>query len=110
MPLFEKTRIEVYVPDLPSPAYQDLLDALEREFTYTFGGCTILDGLHGSYLSDSGVPLSDRINLIYTDAPIRFDPNVGQLARFAEKLKRATFEALDEEAILVAAFKVVHSG
>ena len=51
MPLSEKARVEVYVPDLPSPAYQNLLDALEREFTYTFGGCTIGRGLHGSYLA-----------------------------------------------------------
>ena len=36
MPLFEKARIEVYLPDLPKPAYQELLAALDREFTYTF--------------------------------------------------------------------------
>jgi hypothetical protein len=29
----------VYLPDVPRPAYQDLLAALEQEFTYTFGGC-----------------------------------------------------------------------
>ena len=49
MPLFEKARVEVYLPDLPKPAYQELLEALDREFTYTFGGCTIVRGLEGSY-------------------------------------------------------------
>jgi len=38
LPLFEKARVEVYLPDLPKPAYQELLAALDREFTYTFGG------------------------------------------------------------------------
>ncbi len=108
LPLSEKARIEVYVPDLPSPAYQNLLDALERELTYTFGGCTIVRGLHGSYLSEAGFSLYDRVNLIYTDAAIRFDPNLEALARFTEKLRQATFDALEEEAVLVVALKVYH--
>ena len=109
MPLSEKARVEVYVPDLPSPAYQNLLDALEREFTYTFGGCTIVRGLHGSYLSEGGLPLYDRVNLIYTDASIRFEPNLAALARVTDKVREAAFDALREEAILVAAFKVYHA-
>jgi hypothetical protein len=48
LPLSEKARIEVYLPDLPKAAYEDLLDALDREFTYAFGGCTIVRGLAGS--------------------------------------------------------------
>jgi hypothetical protein len=48
LPLSEKARIEVYLPDLARFAYQDLLDTLEREFTYTFGGCTIVRGLEGT--------------------------------------------------------------
>ena len=110
MPLSEKARVEVYVPDMPSPAYQNLLEALEREFTYTFGGCTIVRGLHGSYLSEAGLPISDRVNLIYTDSSIRFEPNLAGLDRFTAKLRQAAFDALEEEAILVAAFKVYHAG
>ena len=109
MPLSEKARVEVYVPDLPSSAYQNLLEALEREFTYTFGGCTIIRGLHGSYLSQAGFALFDRVNLIYTDASIRFDSNFTALARFTDKLQQAAFDALEEEAILVIAFKVYHA-
>jgi hypothetical protein len=37
LPLSEKARIEVYLPDQPTAAYRDLLDALDQEFTYTFG-------------------------------------------------------------------------
>jgi len=41
LPLLERARVEAYVPDLPSEAYRTLLEALDREFTYAFGGCTI---------------------------------------------------------------------
>lgn len=57
MPLSEKARVEVYIPNLPALAYQELLERLEREFTFGFGGCTILCGLSGSHLSDQGVPI-----------------------------------------------------
>ena len=109
MPLFEKARLEVYVPDVPSPRYRSLLDALEKEFTYTFGGCTLMRGVHGSYLSDAGVQLTDPVNVLYTDGCIRFDPNLEALSRFTDRLREAVCEALDEEAVLVAAFKVYHS-
>ena len=55
MPLLERARVEVYVPDLPAPHYRNLLLSFEEEFTYAFGGCTILRGLDGSYLSRAGV-------------------------------------------------------
>lgn len=38
MPLLERTRVEVYQPDLPSSEYQDLLRSFEEELTYAFGG------------------------------------------------------------------------
>ena len=55
MPLSEKARIEIYLPDHLAPAYQELLAALDQELTYTFGGCTIVRGLDGSYLSRDGL-------------------------------------------------------
>src|ERR1051326_6260811 len=55
LPLSEKVRIEVYLPDLPRAAYQDLLESIDREFTYTFGGFTAVRGLDGSYLSRQGL-------------------------------------------------------
>lgn len=109
MPLLEKARIEVYLPDLPRAAYQDLLDALAQEFTYTFGGCTIISGLDGRYLSRAGLQVQDRLNLIYTDTPYSFEEHVEIISTYAEKLKGAAFAALEEEAILVAVVKVYHS-
>ncbi len=109
MPLSEKARVEVYIPDLPTPSYQRLLLALEQEFTYTFGGCTVTHGLAGSYLSQAGLPVQDRISLIYTDAAIRFDANLQSLSLFTDKLRQAAYNALEEEAVLVVAYKVYHS-
>jgi len=64
--------LNLTVNRLPRAAYRDLLSALTQEFTYTFGGCTIIRGLNGSYLSQAGLPIQDRINLIYTDTPYTF--------------------------------------
>ncbi len=109
MPLSEKTRIEVYLPDLPAPAYRRLLDTFEQEFTYTFGGCTIIHGLSGSYLSLLGFSIPDRVNLLYTDAPFAFGNATELLSRYTDELRDAAFQALDEEAILVVAWPVYHS-
>ena len=66
MPLLERARVEVYLPDLPRAAYYNLLDKLTREFTRTFGGCTITRGLDGSYLAEASSLVQDRNNVIYT--------------------------------------------
>lgn len=110
MPLSEKARIEVYVPDSPNPAYQNLLRAFDEEFMYTFGGATVVRGLSGSYLSNSGLRMEDSINLIYTDTPFTFEENFESVSHYTDELRNAAFEALAEEAVLVAAFKVHHSG
>ncbi len=65
MPLLERARVEIYLPDLPTPAYRNLLEAFDQEFTYAFGGCTVVRGLEGSYLSRAGVKTPDRINLTH---------------------------------------------
>jgi hypothetical protein len=109
LPLSEKARIEVYLPDLPRAAYQDLLGELAREFTYTFGGCTIVLGLNGSYLSQSGSQIQDRVNLIYTDTPYAFEENFEIISSYADKLRMATFTALEEESILITVAKVYHA-
>jgi hypothetical protein len=109
LPLSERARIEVYLPDLPRQSYRDLLDALEQEFTYTFGGCTTVRGLDGSYLSRAGTPVRDRINLVYSDTPFEFEAQAATLTRYAEELLAATAEALDEEAVLITAARVSHT-
>lgn len=80
MPLFEKARAEIYLPDLPISGYEELLQPLDQELTYPFGGCTIVSGLDGSYLSRFGAKIRDRINLIYTDAPFALDDNFDKLS------------------------------
>jgi hypothetical protein len=57
LPLSEKATIEVYLPDIPRPPYHDLLAALEKELTYTFGGSTIVRGLEGKMADPSALRL-----------------------------------------------------
>lgn len=109
MPLSAKARIEVYLPDLPRPAYQDLLDSLDREFTYAFGGCTIARGLAGSYLSRQARILQDRINLVVTDTPLIFAEDFEDISRYTDHLRQAAFVALEEKAVLVVTYPVYHS-
>jgi hypothetical protein len=109
LPLSEKARIEVYVPDLPQEPYQNLLDALAQEFIYTFGGSTIVRGLDGRYLSRAGLQVQDRVHLIYTDTPFAFEEHVESLYRYADALSDAAFGALEEEAILVVVLKIYHA-
>lgn len=81
---------------------------MEDEFTYTFGGCTIQRGLEGSYLSQSGEKVPDRINMIYTDIPLTLESQLKLISRYTDALRRVTHQALNEEAILVVIFDVYH--
>lgn len=85
------------------------MSALTQEFTYAFGGCTIIRGLDGSYLSQADLPIQDRINLIYTDTPYTFKENFEIVSVYADKLKAAAFAALEEEAILVVVIQAYHA-
>jgi hypothetical protein len=109
LPLSEKARIEAYLPDPERIFYPDLLEALEEELTHTFGGCTVIQGLRGTYLSRAGIIVRDQINLIYTDTPLRFEKNLAVVSKYAEELRAAVAAACNEEAILVVAYKVFHS-
>jgi hypothetical protein len=109
LPLSVKARVEVYSPDLPKPIYQELLRTLAEEFTFSFGGCTIIRGLDGNYLSKFGQIISDRINLIYTDTPFDFQENFAALSNYSDELRKSAFKALEEEAILVAVHEIYHS-
>ena len=109
MPLSERARIELYLPDLPRQEYHDLLEALDREFSYTFGGASIIRGIEGSYLSQQGLKVRDRINLIYTDTLFPFRENAARISRYADQLRDAAFSALEEEAVLVVVMPVYHA-
>lgn len=108
MPLLERTRVEVYLPDLPSSEYQNLLRSFEEELTYTFGGATVVRGLEGSYLSVFGERVPDRINLLYSDAPLALSTDFSTVAAYVRELKRAAMEELSEETILISVEQVYH--
>lgn len=108
MALLERVRVEVYVPDLPAPNYSNLLLSFEEEFTYAFGGCTIVRGLRGSYLPITGEKTPDRINLIYTDLPLALSTNLESAAHYTSELNQATVEALAKESVLVAVTQIYH--
>lgn len=108
MPLLERLRVEVYIPDLPSAEYQNLLISFEAEFTYAFGGSSMLRGLEGCYLAARGERIWDRVNLIYSDAPVALSTNAASVAAYVRQLKRATMEALSEEAVLISVHQVYH--
>jgi hypothetical protein len=109
LPLSEKARIEVYLPDLRKIAYRRLLLNLNREFCHTFGGVTVISGLDGSYLSNAGQPIRDRINLLYTDIPVTLSGQFDLLCKYVDYVKEAVATALDEEAILIAVSPVFHA-
>jgi hypothetical protein len=101
--------VEVYIPDLPAPPYKNLLLSFEEEFTYTFGGCTIISDLSGSYLAQSGARISDRINLIYADVPLPLSTNFDKTERYVDELKQAAYDALVEETVLVVVAEIYHA-
>jgi hypothetical protein len=108
LPLSAKARIEVYLPDLLSLASQELLITFNQEFTHTFGGATLLRGLDGSYLAQSGETVRERINLVYTDTPFSLEENAEQLSTYMDKLRQAVHDAMQEESVLVVALPVFH--
>jgi hypothetical protein len=109
LPLLERVRVEVYLPDPSIAVYDNLLRSLEAEFTYAFGGCTILRGLEGCYLSRFGNRIHDRINLIYSDVPLALSIEFAVIAGYVREVKRVATEALAEEAVMVAVTQVYHS-
>lgn len=109
MPLLERVRVEIYLPDLPSSEYQNLLRSFEEELTYAFGGCSIVRGLEGSYLSEAGDRIPDRINLVYSDAPLALSTNFETVAAYVGELKQVSMEVLSEEAVLVSVEQVFHA-
>ena len=109
MPLFERVRIEVYLPRLSSREYEELLRAFASEFTFAFGGCSTLKDLEGSYLSKSGVVVPDQISLIYSDIPLTLSTDFEIVAAYAGGVRRAAMKTLPEEEVLVAVAQIYHT-
>ena len=65
--------------------------------------------VEGSYLSFDGSQVADRVSVVYADAPFEFKENFNVLSKYADELREAAFEALDEETVLVVSMKVYHT-
>ena len=101
-------RVEIFFPDLPEETYSRLQNELEKELTYTFGGCSVVQGVKGLYLSQRGRIEQDRINLLFTDIEFRFSEDFAELEEYVEYLHRAIISTLSEEKVLIVVHSVFH--
>lgn len=108
MPLSEKARIEVYVPDRKKPHYENLLDAFADEFTEAFGGATVIYNFEGRYLDENGEKIVESMNVVYADLPLSLSEFLPEIAAYTEEIKQAAHETLEEESILVTVKTVFH--
>lgn len=110
MPLFARVRVEIFIPDLPDPAYALLLDELGDELSYAFGGCSVVSAV-GKYRSFGGAILPDQITILFTDTPFDWELDQRIIQEYAARLQAAVRRALpSEEAILICVFPVSHAG
>ena len=109
MPLSEKVRIEIFIPDLPDPVYGGILDKLGNELTYAFGGCAFISS-RGKYRSSTGLILPDKLHLLFSDTPFLWIRDRLLIELYAERMRTVVKRALSrEEAILVVAYQVSHA-
>ena len=109
MPLSEKVRIEIFIPDLPDPAYVSILEELGNELTYAFGGCTLI-ATSGKYRSSDRLIFPDKVQLPFSDTPFFWTPDRLLVELYAERIRSVVKRALSrEESILVVAYPVYHA-
>jgi hypothetical protein len=106
--LSKRARIEVYLPD-KTGVYKRLRNAIEKEFLYTFGGCTVINEIKGMYLRSGSTPEVDKITLVYADMPIGLDDRMEEITGYADAVREAIEEALPEQSVLLAVSEVYHS-
>ena len=109
--LTPRIRVEVYVPIRYEPAYDYSLTWVIEEFTRMRGGCTVNENVGGYYLSRTGEPIADRINVVYSDLAFDWNDKRDRAEVFAYclKLRRFLLENLLEEQILIGAYPVSHA-
>ena len=108
MPLSEKVRLEIFIPDPPDTAYRDLLEELATELSYAFGGCTEV-AASGKYRSFEGFIFSDKINILFSDAPLLWERDRLALGQYVDWVRDAAQLALEqEEVVLVSVYPVAH--
>jgi hypothetical protein len=109
LPLSARARIEIYLPDVRRKVYRNARKAFEREFLETFGGCTVIKGIKGLYLSANGASEADKIVLIYADTPFEFRKNRAALSKYTDELRDVAFQTTNEESILIVVHEIYHS-
>ena len=107
--LSKRARIEAYLPEKKAKAYRRLRAAIQDEFLFTFGGCTVINGIKGLYLLSGEEPETDEITLIYADTPFGLDDNFEAVSEYTDAIREAAAEALPEQSILVVVHEVYHS-
>ena len=107
--LLKRARLEAYLPEKNVRVYRQLRQAIEAEFLFTFGGCTVIKDIKGLYLHSGEKPDEDKITLVYSDMPFGLDDNFKAVADYAEAVREAAAEALPEQSILVVVHEVYHS-
>jgi hypothetical protein len=108
LPLLEKVRVEIFIPDLPDPAYDSILEVLGDELAYSFGGCTIISST-GKYRTSDGAIIPDKIHILFSDTQFVWARDRLLLESYAERARTVVKRALArEESILVAVFPVFH--
>jgi hypothetical protein len=109
LPLSEKVRIEIFIPDLPDPAYNSILEELGNELTYAFGGCSVV-AASGKYRSSDGLIFPDKIQLLFSDTAFLWTSDRLLIELYADRLRAVVQSALsDEESILVAVYPLCHA-
>ena len=109
MRLSEKVRIEIFIPDPSDPVYHELVGELASELSYAFGGCTEVQA-SGRYNAFRGRIISDRITILFSDAPLLWERDRLTLVQYVDWVKRAAQRALEqEEAVLISIYPVCHS-
>jgi hypothetical protein len=109
LPLSSRARIEIYLPDVPKKIYRNARRAFEHEFLETFGGCTVIKNIKGVYLSADGKTETDKVVLIYADAPFEFRKNRKALSEYTDELREVAFLSTNEESILIVIQEIYHS-
>ena len=106
--LSARVRLSVYLPDDPRPAYGRLRARLQEEFTDAFGGATTRH-VDGNYLTFAGSNLVETVTVIYTYIPLNGAVTVDSVGAYADQLRTAVFDSLEEEVVLIVLERVLVS-
>ena|SRR5688500_3701992 len=107
--LSKRARIEAYLPEKKDKVYRRLRVAIECEFLFTFGGCTVIEGIQGLYFRSGKKPEQDKITLVYADMPFGLEKHFKSVSEYADAIREAAAEALPEHSVLVVVHEVYHS-